>query len=215
MDVCVVGLLVFTSLIMVLPRGTPQLTLLPRRNAAPREQERSRQGDGLRLPGLILNAHRKKGNAGRDLPSAVLMQIVASMIEAGMSPEQAVQVMGSHLERASDHRASTWKAVLTSGPGNAFEENGLARGPERSKEDLGETVRTLSEALTAASILGIGPVSLLHAAAMDQLHRDLHRRVVSARRAGVLILLPTGLCLLPAFLFLTVIPVVMTLAIGK
>lgn len=71
-------------------------------------------------------------------------------------------------------------------------------------------VEPLVEALALADATGLAPAGLVRAAAAEQRRRLSAARSVAAGRLSVLVVLPMGLCLLPAFVLLTVAP----LAIG-
>jgi hypothetical protein len=72
----------------------------------------------------------------------------------------------------------------------------------------------LAEALELATRTGLGPVALVQAAAVEARRRRAAQSQVAARRLGTLVVLPTGLCLLPAFVLLTVAPLVLDLVLG-
>lgn len=67
------------------------------------------------------------------------------------------------------------------------------------------------QALELATRTGVAPGSLVRAAAAEHRRRDAAAGTLAARRLGVLIVLPVGLCLLPAFVTLTVVPLVLAL----
>jgi hypothetical protein len=67
------------------------------------------------------------------------------------------------------------------------------------------------DALALAIRTGVAPGSLVRAVAAEHRRQDAAARTRAARRLGVLIVLPVGLCLLPAFVVLTVVPLVLAL----
>lgn len=67
------------------------------------------------------------------------------------------------------------------------------------------------DALELATRTGVAPGSLVRAAAAEHRRQEAAARTRAARRLGVLIVLPVGLCLLPAFVALTVVPLVLAL----
>jgi hypothetical protein len=81
-------------------------------------------------------------------------------------------------------------------------------------EPGGRTLEALTSALHLATVTGSGPVALIRAAAQEERSARAAHAVRAARRLGVLVLLPTGLCLLPAFVLLTVVPLVLQLVLG-
>ncbi len=72
-------------------------------------------------------------------------------------------------------------------------------------------IAPVRQALDLASRTGVAPGSLVRTAAAEQRRREAAARTLAARRLGVLIVLPVGLCLLPAFVTLTVVPLVLAL----
>ena len=65
-----------------------------------------------------------------------------------------------------------------------------------------------ARAFNVATRAGAGPSALLRAAAHDLRTEETHRVQTAAAKAGVRIVLPLGLCFLPAFLVLTIVPLV-------
>jgi tight adherence protein B len=72
-------------------------------------------------------------------------------------------------------------------------------------------VAALAEALLLARESGVAAAPLLTAAAAAQRRRHAAEARVAAARLGVRVVLPTGLCLLPAFVLLAVVPLVLAL----
>lgn len=70
----------------------------------------------------------------------------------------------------------------------------------------------LIRALRMADAAGIPPAGPLRRAAADLRARRLHRLEVATGRLRVQVVLPLGLCFLPAFVLTTVVPVVLALA---
>jgi tight adherence protein B len=69
----------------------------------------------------------------------------------------------------------------------------------------------LDSALTLARDCGTAPGPLLAAAAEDERRAAAAAARVAAARLGVGVVLPAGVCLLPAFVLLTVVPIVLGL----
>ncbi|WP_052595558.1 type II secretion system F family protein [Luteipulveratus mongoliensis] len=69
-----------------------------------------------------------------------------------------------------------------------------------------------AQAMSLASIAGVPPAQLLKQAAYDVRDSERRRLEESAARLSVRIVIPLGLCFLPAFGLLTVVPVVAALA---
>jgi len=67
-------------------------------------------------------------------------------------------------------------------------------------------------ALALAGVAGVPPGALIRRAASDIRRREAARLEEAAGRLGVRIVIPLGLCFLPAFALLTVVPAVAALA---
>ncbi|GGL42206.1 type II secretion system F family protein [Phycicoccus endophyticus] len=110
------------------------------------------------------------------------------------------------------------EAVSTVDPTPAGRELGVVaaaqrwgEGHERAWSRVGPGWAPAAAAWHAATAAGAGPAGLLDAAA-ERIRVAESRRVESAvQRAGVLLVLPLGLCFLPGFVATTVVPVVLLL----
>ncbi|WP_265443180.1 type II secretion system F family protein [Flexivirga meconopsidis] len=90
----------------------------------------------------------------------------------------------------------------------------LRWGVEEAKawDGLPACWRPAGQALALAGMAGVPPAGLLRRAAAD-LRRGEQRRIEEAAgRLSVLVVVPLGLCFLPAFALLTVVPVIAVLA---
>ena len=113
------------------------------------------------------------------------------------------------------------EAVATVGGGAAGRELAVVAAahrwgepPERAWAHVGPGWGPAATAWQAALTAGAAPAGLVEAAA-DRLREAETRRVEAAvHRAGVLLVLPLGLCFLPGFLATTVVPVVLVLLGG-
>jgi hypothetical protein len=138
---------------------------------------------------------RRTGRPGRarapgsGTPVPVVTDLVAAALLTGLPPAVAVEAVAEALDAADDPAGG---ALRTGDEGFAV----------------------LTEALELASATGLGPVPLVQAAASQARRVRAARSQVAARRLGTLVVLPTGLCLLPAFVLLTVAPLVLDLLLG-
>lgn len=119
-------------------------------------------------------------------PVPVVTDLVAAALLTGLPPAAAVEAVASALENVGDPAAESLR-----------------------RNDSGFT--PLTEALALAQASGLGPVPLVQAAAARSRRRRAAAQQVAARRVGTLVVLPTGVCLLPAFVLLTVAPLVVDL----
>jgi tight adherence protein B len=138
----------------------------------------------------------------------VVTDLVAAVLLTGMPPTLAVEVVGDILSTAGDPAADGLRAV-----GAAV--RGAVQSEVTTPDDaVPAGLQPLADALSLAARTGLGPVPLVHAAAAEARRRRAARSQVAARRLGTLVVLPTGLCLLPAFVLLTVAPLVIDLLLG-
>lgn len=144
--------------------------------------------------------------AGRptDVPAvelALVMDLVAAGLAAGLPPARALQVAaashGGVAGEAVGHVAALW--LLGAAPPAAWEGSPPELAPLRRVLDI-------------VALAGVPGVPLLRLAA-DELRRSERRRAEARAQAlGVRMVLPIGLCALPAFVAWAVVPVVLSLA---
>lgn len=134
--------------------------------------------------------------------TAFALELVAACLDAGATPAAALDAagrevadpLGAALVRAAQalsSGATTHEAIAEEGPLSA-----MAAVFRRSAQ---------SGSRMSGQLVGVAA----------QLRDDGHfERLAKAQRVGVLSALPLGLCLLPAFLLLAVVPAVMGLGSG-
>ncbi|TLS43875.1 hypothetical protein FE633_22785 [Streptomyces montanus] len=145
----------------------------------------------------------QSGVAARQLPLAA--DLLAACIAAGASPVTAAQAVGEALEGPVGERLARGAAEVRLGGEPAEAWRGLAALPG---------ARALARLLERAGESGVpaaSPVARLAAEARAEWGRTATAR---ARRAGVMVTAPVGLCFLPAFIAIGVLPVVIGLASG-
>jgi hypothetical protein len=105
-----------------------------------------------------------------------------------------------------------------SGQGDARAGRELLRLAERHDLVLGGVdgcapawAAALDEVLLLARDSGLAVAPLLTATAAEERRRHAAEARVAAARLGVRVVLPTGLCLLPAFVLLAIVPLVLAL----
>jgi hypothetical protein len=174
------------------------------------------------------------------IPSPLLLELVAALLESGAPPSTALRHISSALARVGDRRALPLEslavaieqgvvptATATTRISSAL---GDARGPRRaglrrrlqlpgprshasrSADDAGLAV--LRDAVRMATAAGLPPAELVRRAAAEERRRAAAVRQRAIRRLEVLLVLPVGLCLLPAFVLLGIVPVIVDLLTG-
>lgn len=148
-------------------------------------------------------AERDAATAARQLPLAA--DLLAACIAAGASPVIASQAVGEALSGPVGERLARAAAEVRLGGEPADAWRRLAALP-----GAGPLARLLERA-DESGLPAAGPVARLAAEARAEWTRTATAR---ARRAAVLITAPVGLCFLPAFIAVGVLPVVIGLAGG-
>ncbi|SNQ49291.1 Flp pilus assembly protein TadB [Frankia canadensis] len=188
------------------------------RRAAPVALDAARRG----APAGAATEH---GRLIADLPLA--LDLVAACLRGGATVAAALAAVGTatggtlgrELRRAAAAladgdpalRACT-ELVRASTPHRPFDRlpAGFRRGPLRSPRSRWTVMtRAAVAAFDRAQVSGARPAATLTrlaARARDEAHAEI---IAAARRAGVLAVVPLGLCFLPAFLLLGVVPAVL------
>ncbi|MFF9457133.1 type II secretion system F family protein [Streptomyces flaveolus] len=170
---------------------------------------------GLAAAAVLWRWHAKRSAAGsaaeetiaveaaRQLPLAA--DLLAACVAAGAGPVIAAQAVGDALGGPVGDALVRGAAEVRLGgePGGAW--RGLAALP-----DAGPLARLLERA-DVSGMPAAGPVARLAAQARADRARAT---TVRARRAAVMVTAPVGLCFLPAFVAVGVLPVVIGLAGG-
>ncbi len=189
----------------------------------PRRLRRAMGGPGpRRAPGAQRRAARPARGGGWRRPAAepppvpvpvpLVLDLVASVLEAGAPPAGALATVASCLESAGDPLGAVLAAGQSApspvpvGAGPAARRRGRV-GPDRA-------LQSLFEALHLAAVTGLGPAALVRAAAEQERRRRAAAQALAARRLAVFVVLPMALCLLPAFVLLAIVPVVLDLLSG-
>ncbi|WP_327344257.1 type II secretion system F family protein [Streptomyces europaeiscabiei] len=141
--------------------------------------------------------------AARQLPLAA--DLLAACITAGASPVVAAQAVGEALGGPVGERLAKGAAEARLGGEPAEAWRGLAALP-----GAGALARLLERA-DESGVPAASPVARLAAEARAEWGRSATER---ARRAAVMVTAPVGLCFLPAFIAVGVLPVVIGLADG-
>ena len=140
-----------------------------------------------------------------DLP--LVLDLLSACLAGGAPLGAAAVAVGRAVEGPAGRRRSRVAAALQVGtpPGTAWL---LLAGDDPDRDPLGAAARSLSRSADSGAAV---------AAALSRLAEDARAGsraagAAAARRAGVLAVAPLGLCFLPAFVLLGVVPVVLGLA---
>nr|WP_281373009.1 type II secretion system F family protein [Kineococcus aurantiacus] len=167
-----------------------------------------------RVPGVraVLGARglpgrRRRGAPGPPAPDVALVcDLVAAAVEAGLPPGRALEACLDALaaEGFREDPELRRAAVRLSWGADAGESAAALRA--------GGTWDDLAEPLLLSARTGAGVATLLGSAATSRRARRRWEAEAAAGRLAASLVLPLGLCTLPAFLLLGVVPVVLTLA---
>lgn len=144
------------------------------------------------------------------LPDHLLGEVAAALIEAGSPPAGALRHLGLSLAAVSDPRAEVWLragAALLHTP-SAGGIPGSATGPVAGHDAMAAAV---TGALLLAGRSGLPPADVVRECASAERRARAERSARHLARLPVLLVLPLGLCLLPASALLGVAPVVIGL----
>lgn len=144
---------------------------------------------------------REREAARRDLPHVV--SLLASALRAGGAPGEAIELVGRALDGPAADRLLPWAARLRLGADPATVWTGLAADPA-----LGPLGRTLGRAHRSGAPVA-DAVEALAAELADRARAEVEDR---ARAVGVRAAVPLGVCLLPAFVLVGIVPMVVGLA---
>jgi Flp pilus assembly protein TadB len=146
------------------------------------------------------DVRRRREEVRRDLPSVV--ELVGATLRSGAAPGDGIRLVCAALPGAASERLAGVAARLALGLDPVEVWSSLASDPQ-----LGRLGRTLARAqATGAPIVP----------AVERLADDLARSAradteEAARAVGVKAALPLGLCLLPAFVLIGIVPLVVAL----
>ena len=146
--------------------------------------------------------HRPADRGRGSLPPPVLLDVVAAVLHAGAPVTTSLRVVGQAASAQGDVRAGQELLGLA-------ERHDLALGGVDASAP--PWVSALDEVLLLARESGAAVAPLLAAAAAEDRRRQAASARAAAARLGVRVVLPTGLCLLPAFVLLAIVPLVLAL----
>lgn len=156
----------------------------------------------MRTPSRTQETADRQGRRG---PAAVLdvalaLDLMAALVSAGQGLISALALMGEHLPGAERLRGVSGHLLLGADWDTAWQ----AVDGDADLEELGRELRF-------AHTTGAPTASLLRSTA-TALRRSRRRRAEqAAARLAIRLVMPLGLCLLPAFICLGVIPLVLAL----
>lgn len=141
---------------------------------------------------------------------ALMMDLLGAMLTAGAPLTGALAVLARSCDPPVARRLETVRAALVLGTDwDTAWRPGRDRSPSRQEEHA--SVHALCEALRFAGTTGAPSAAILHAHAAQLRRRRNREAEKRAAALGVRLVVPLGLCALPAFVCLGVVPVLLAL----
>jgi pilus assembly protein TadC len=139
-----------------------------------------------------------------DVP--LVLDLVAAAVRAGLPPGRALEAAVDALAATGTHETALRRVAVQLSWGSSPEDAWRGLTGEDARWD------ELADALLLSTRTGAPAASLLTSAAASARAARRWDAEAAAARLSALLVLPLGLCTLPAFLLLGVVPVVITLA---
>jgi pilus assembly protein TadC len=149
-------------------------------------------------------ARREREQLTRELP--LVLDLLAACLSGGSSLPAAAAAVAEALPGPSARRLVAVADALAVGTPPAEAWSALADG--RSDDPLAGAARTLGRAADAGTPLS----GAMARSAAEARAAERAAGAVAARRVGVIVVAPLGLCFLPAFVLIGIVPVVVGLA---
>jgi hypothetical protein len=138
------------------------------------------------------------------VPGPLVLDLVAALVESGAPSPSALRAVGAGLETVGDARA----------PNLFLAADRINRPGSDGPAEVDRLTAVLEESLGLAARSGLPPTALIRRCAAEERRRQAGAQVRAVRRLEVLLVIPAGLCLLPAFVLLGIVPVVLDLILG-
>lgn len=152
------------------------------------------------------------------MPGPLVLDLIAAVIQSGAPPQASLRSVGASLSTAGDPRgAELLLSASRLGRSGIAADGAVADGAsDNGAGDPagGRLIATVEEALALAARSGLPPTALVRRAAAEQRRRQISAQLKAIRRLEVLLVIPAGLCLLPAFVLLGIVPLVVELITG-
>lgn len=185
-------------------------------------------------PGAVLRQPADRDRGGGEVDPPLVLDLVAAVVSAGAPPSAAVRAVAAVLREhggAGTAAAAALEAAASGGHGagagaggGGGGDRGTGDGPggARPRATTGatsgareaEALAALQRCLWIAEQTGAPVAALLSSAAAELRRRRRRAGALAAARLGVRVVAPLGLCTLPAFGLLAVVPVLLSLGRG-
>jgi Flp pilus assembly protein TadB len=144
---------------------------------------------------------------------ALMLDLVGSMLAAGSPPAQALRILGGVCDPAVAGRLATITGALNLGADWNAAWRVAGPGDPGGAQAHG-ALEQLRTALSFAGATGAPSAGIIHARAAQLRRRRNREQEKRAAALGVRLVVPLGVCALPAFICLSVVPVLLALLPG-
>lgn len=174
-----------------------------------------------RVAGLVTPGDRAADHAGREAGQAsaaldvpCLLELVAAAVRSGAGVPRALEAVGAAVGGPDGRALGRVAAALRLGAGWDAAWAGACDVPARSGRDaVAPRLDVLRRALRGAWAEGAAPGESLRAAGAEHRHERQAAARTAAARLAVRLVLPLGLCYLPAFVLVGLVPVLLALGV--
>ncbi|WP_187279895.1 type II secretion system F family protein [Quadrisphaera setariae] len=144
----------------------------------------------------------------------LLLDLVAAVVSAGAAPVAAVSAVAAVLRETAGATAPAAEALEALAAGAAGRQPPRAPVDRSEGDPLAGALAALQRCLWIAEQTGAPVAALLTSSAAELRRRRRRAAALAAARLGVRVVAPLGLCTLPAFGLLAVVPVLLSLGRG-
>lgn len=163
---------------------------------------RARGGEQQPNPGTVRARSRRGGGESAADHLAFDLELVAICLQSGLTTERALILAA----QAGGDRSGLGRV----GHAIALGQNGPDRKSVAAAE-VDEQLRPVVALIDFSRHTGVALAPLLRGLSSDLRRSEHRRRQLAAARLGVTLVVPLGVCILPAFILLGIVPVVITL----
>jgi hypothetical protein len=179
----------------------------------------ARRGARLRILDKNCTAMSTENDSSMSaLDFVVIIRLFVVAFKQGVSIPYCLIQIGESISREAKETVHLGKVLVTAGQslnrGTSWNDTWIAATRGIPDSDCSYCFR-LAEALESAWKFGASPISRLNALSESLLEREKTEVELAGSKLNISLLIPTGLCFLPAFILIGVIPVIASFMGGK
>ncbi|WGW11057.1 hypothetical protein LWF01_13230 [Saxibacter everestensis] len=202
-----VGVLVALATALFFESALGRLQLLIGRGAGGgRGSERPERPEAVIGP-LTRHFRSKRPSIGDNgVDDGLVMDLVAVGLHSGLAPNRALEVVAAAVGEGGADLATLGRSLLLEQADEAISEQ-----PDDQHSRRSALTRDIASTIRFAHLTGAPAAGLIQSRVEELRRRRVREAQAAAGRLGVRLVLPLGLCILPAFIALGVMPVVISL----